>query len=127
MAKALSDDLRSRVLRASSEGLSARQAAARFGVGISSAIRWISRAKIGEMVPRKQGRRQSSVLDVHADFIIGMIDQRQDITLDEMVERFLNEQSLRFGRSTINDWLRAHGWTYKKRPHMHWSKNAPTS
>jgi transposase len=127
MAKALSDDLRSRVLKSSSQGLSARQAAARFGVGISSAIRWISRAKIGEMVPRKQGRRQSSVLDVHADFIIGMIDQRQDITLDEMVERFLSEQSLRFGRSTINDWLRKHGWTYKKRPHMHWSKNAPIS
>ena len=33
MARALSDDLRSRLLKASSEGMSARQAAARFIVG----------------------------------------------------------------------------------------------
>ena len=33
MARALSEDLRSRVLKASDEGMSARQAAARFGVG----------------------------------------------------------------------------------------------
>ncbi|TIR66614.1 MAG: IS630 family transposase, partial [Mesorhizobium sp.] len=45
MGKALSVDLRSRVLKASDEGMSARQAAARFGVGVSSAIRWIARAK----------------------------------------------------------------------------------
>lgn len=55
MARALSNDLRSRVLKASSDGLSARQAAARFGAGISSAIRWIARAKIGELTPRPQG------------------------------------------------------------------------
>jgi transposase len=39
MARALSEDLRSRVLKASSDGISARQAAARFGIGISTAIR----------------------------------------------------------------------------------------
>ncbi|GLS35558.1 hypothetical protein GCM10010869_11460 [Mesorhizobium tianshanense] len=52
MGRALSDDLRSRVLKASDAGMSARQAAARFGVGISSAIRWIARAKIGERTRR---------------------------------------------------------------------------
>lgn len=57
---------RSRVLKASVEGMSARQAAARFGVGVSSAIRWIARAKIGEFAPRLQGRRRASSLDVHA-------------------------------------------------------------
>ena len=39
MAQALSDDLRSRVLKASAAGMSARLAAARFGIGISTAIR----------------------------------------------------------------------------------------
>lgn len=46
MARALGEGLRSRVLKAADE---ARQAAARFGVGVSSAIRWIARAKIGEL------------------------------------------------------------------------------
>ena len=61
MGKALSDALRSRVLKASSEGLSARQAAARFGVGISSAIRWISRAKIGEMIWLQAGEARDYI------------------------------------------------------------------
>lgn len=48
MAQALSDDIQFRVLKASAAGMSARQATARFGVGISTAIRWIARAKEGE-------------------------------------------------------------------------------
>ncbi len=127
MAKALGEDLRSRVLKASDKGASARSAAARFGVGVSSAIRWIARAKIGELRPRPQGRRRGSRLDEHADFIIGMIDERKDITLNEMVERLAVERSMRIGRSTLNDWLRGHGWTFKKSPHMHWSRIVPTS
>ena len=61
MGRALSVDLRSRVLKASNEGMSARQATARFGVGVSSAIRWIGRAKIGELAPRPRGRLWSGV------------------------------------------------------------------
>jgi len=40
MAKALSQDLRDRVVAAIDDGLSRRGAAARFGVSVSSAIRW---------------------------------------------------------------------------------------
>jgi hypothetical protein len=54
MGRALSDDLRTRVLQASSEGLSARQAAAGFRVGISTAIRRIARAGLGETTARVQ-------------------------------------------------------------------------
>ncbi|WP_246811258.1 IS630 family transposase [Mesorhizobium sp. AA22] len=118
MARALGEDLRSRVVKAAGEGASARQAAARFGVGISSAIRWIGRARMGETTPRPQGRRRGSRLDAHADFIIGMIEERKDIiTLNEMVERLLAERSMRIGRSTLSDWLRGHGWTFKKSAH----------
>jgi transposase len=59
-------------LKAADEGASARQAAVRFGVGVSSAIRWIARAKIGELVRRQQGRRRGSRLDEYADFIVVM-------------------------------------------------------
>jgi transposase len=127
MGRALSGDLRSRVLKASDEGMSARQAAARFGVGVSSAIRWIARAKIGELTPRPQGWHRGSRLDAHEAFIIGMIEARKDITLNEMVARLLAEQSVRISRSALSAWLRGHGWTYKKSPRMHWSRTAPTS
>lgn len=127
MGKALSGDLRWRVLKASDEGMSARQAAARFGVGVSSAIRWIARSKIGELSPRPQGRKGGSRLDGHADFIFGMIDEHKDITLNEMVARLEGEQSVRISRSALSAWLRGHGWTYKKSPRTHWSRTAPTS
>ena len=68
--------------KASADGLSARQAAARFGVGVSSAIRWIARAKIGELTPRPQGSRRASGLDAYEPFIVGLIDERKDITLN---------------------------------------------
>ncbi len=54
MARALGDDLQLRVLKAHADGLSARQAGARFGVGVSSAIRWVARAKLGGHTARRR-------------------------------------------------------------------------
>jgi transposase len=120
MARALSDDLRLRVLKASAAGMSARQAAARFGVGISTAIRWIARAKDGEPTSRPQGWRRPSVLDAHEAFVVELIEDRKDVTLDEMVERLSVERQVRISRSALGAWLRGRGWTFKKSPHMHW-------
>lgn len=113
MARALSEDLRSRVLKASSDGISARQAAARFGIGISTAIRWIGRARIGERTARRQGWQRGSSLDPHEAFIVGMIEEQKDITLDEMVSRLDAEADVRIGRSALSVWLRRRGWTFK--------------
>lgn len=77
MARALSDDLRIRVLKASAAGMSARQAASRFGVGVSTAIRWIARAVEGEPTPRPQGWKRPSLLDAHEAFVVEMIDDRK--------------------------------------------------
>jgi transposase len=127
MGRALSDDLRVRVLQASTEGLSARQAAARFGVGISTAIRWIARARTGERTARPQGRRRGSSLDAHAAFIVGLIEERKDITLNEMMARLVAERAVIIGHSALSAWLRAHGWTFKKSPPTHWSRSVPMS
>ncbi len=127
MGRALSGDLRVRVLKASHEGLSARGAAARFGVTASTAIRWIARAKAGEFEARPTGRRRGSSLDPYEDFILSMIEEQKDITLDEMVLRLAKDRSVRIGRSALNNWLRGRGFTYKKGPHTHWSRNGPTS
>ena len=115
MARALSDDLRIRVLKASTEGLSARGAAARFGVGISTAIRWIARARTGERTARPQGRRRGSSLDVHEAFIVALIEERRDITLHEMAARLLAEHAVAIRRSALSAWLRRRGWTFKKK------------
>jgi len=123
MGRALSTDLRSRVLKAASEGLSARKAGIRFGVSAATAIRWVARARDGELEARHPGRRRGSRLDKHEDFIVGMIDARKDITLDEMVVRLAEQCSVQIVRSALSAWLQARGFTYKKRPHMHWSRS----
>ncbi|WP_442855258.1 IS630 family transposase [Bosea sp. PAMC 26642] len=113
----MSDDLRGRVLKASTDGLSARQTAARFGVGISTAIRWIARARIGVTTAQLQGRRRVSRLDAHEAFIVGLIDERKDITLNEMMARLAADRAVAIGHSALSAWLRAHGWTFKKTAH----------
>ncbi|WP_244639150.1 IS630 family transposase [Bosea sp. ANAM02] len=115
MARALSDDLRGRVLQASTDGASARQAAVRFGVGISTAIRWIARARLGETTARIQGRRRTSRLDAHEAFIVGLIEERRDITLNEMMARLSGERSVVIGHSALSAWLCGRGWTFKKK------------
>jgi transposase len=127
MGRVLSNDLRERVLKASSGGLSARQAAIRFGVAASTAIRWIDRARQGERGPRKTGRKRVSRLDAHDMFIVALIEERKDITLDQMVVCLADERDVKIGRSMLNKWLRSRGFTYKKRPHMHWSRKDPGS
>jgi len=44
----------------------------------------------------------------------GLIEERKDIMLNEMVERLVAEQSVRISRSALSAWLRRYGWTFKK-------------
>ena len=74
MPCAFSDDLRSRVLSASRDGMSKRLAAVRLGIGASTAIAWIASARQGQMTPAKQGRRSGSRLDTQVDCIGTMIE-----------------------------------------------------
>ncbi len=128
MARAYGVDLRVRVLEAAAGGTSARLAAARFGVGVSTAILWIRRAReSGERSARKQGKPRGSRLDAHEAFVVAMIEASKDITLNEMVERLDAERGMRIGRSALGAWLQTQGWTFKKSPHMHWSRTGRMS
>lgn len=58
MVRAYSQDLRDRVLKVVAAGLTARQAATRYQVGIATVIVWVRRARCtGETVARRQGPR----------------------------------------------------------------------
>jgi transposase len=89
MAKALSIDLRRRVIAAIEGGLSGRQAAERFGVSASSASRW--REKLhqeGEIAPKPQGGdRKSQRTEAHSELILGAVTEKPDITLAELRDK----------------------------------------
>ena len=82
MTRSYSTDLRVRVIRSVSDGLSRRRAAARFGVGVSTAVSWYRRYReTGEVSARKQGQPSGSKLDVHEAFILALVRERPDISL----------------------------------------------
>jgi len=72
MGRPLSADLRDRVLVVADGGLSQRKAAERFGVSISSAIRWTSlRRRTGDVRPKRQGGNRSARIEAHAPLDLG--------------------------------------------------------
>jgi len=88
MSHSFSIDLRERVLRSVLEGGSTRQAAARYGVGISTAGHWFRRYRDhGETSARKQGQPKGSKLDAYETFILGLVEKTPDIALHEIAEQ----------------------------------------
>jgi transposase len=119
MPKALSFDLRSRVLAAIDAGLSCRQAAARFGVSASSAIRWQEMRRAGgDARPKPQGGdRLSRRTEAHADLIRAALDEVPDITLPEL-KAHLAEKGAQVSVSALWRFCRRHQITRKKRQRM---------
>jgi transposase len=123
MARAYSQDLRARVIDAALAGMAARQAAVRFGVGIATAIVWVRRAReTGERTARLQGQPRRSKLDPHRDFLLGLIEAKDDISLVEMQERLAAERGIRASVGTIWTVLDRCNMTVKKRRLMRSSR-----
>jgi transposase len=126
MARAYSLDLRERVVAAIEEGLSTHQAAARFSIGISTAGAWarLKRSQ-GDVRPGRQGKPKGSVLDAHAAFILGVLEDKPDTTLDELVERLAGERAVRIVRTAVWKFLDRRDMTHKKRRLTPASRNVP--
>ena len=116
MSKALSLDLRVRVLAAVAEGASHRAAAARFGVSAASVSRWRRRAQAqGDPRPRALGGdRRSGHIETHRDLILAALADTPDITIEEL-RRLLAGRGLGFGYGTIQRFLVRHRMTRKKK------------
>lgn len=117
MSKALSIDLRQRVVAAVQSGSSCRAAAARFGVGVSSAIRWVARARTrGDLAPDKRGGNvRSHRIDGHREFILALIAEEPDLTLAEVADRLEATAGYRPLPSIVCRFFQRHGVTRKKR------------
>lgn len=127
MSHGFSTDLRVRVIGAISEGLSTRKAAARFGVGVSTAGTWYRRYRDnGETAARKQGQPPGSKLDAHEAFILGLVDDRPDISLAEIAEQLQETRGVSAVPSTVWEFFHKRGISYKKRRRMRASSNVLT-
>jgi|SRR4051812_38946603 len=115
MPKSYSSDLRKRVIEAVAMGSSRREAAERFDVSVSSAIRWVQRwHESRSAAPRPRGGSVSP-LEERAEHVLAVIADHPDLTLVETVTQ-LGKRRIRTSRSALWRFLDRHGITLKKKP-----------
>ena len=115
MTAPLSQDLRKRLVRAVEDGSSAREAAARFEVSASAAIKLMRRVReTGSTEPARIGGYRKPLLAGHEGLLCELATSRKGITLaevrDELAARGIEAGSL----TTIWSTLRRLGLSHKK-------------
>jgi transposase len=116
MAKPLDKDLRLRVVGAVREGMSRHAAAERFGVSVSSAIRWAKlEEETGSVEPRPMGGDRHSKLLDHRDLLLDLVKAEPDLTLTEIRGR-LAKRRIIVGHATV--------WRFFAKEQISFKKNA---
>ena len=113
--KAYSTDLRSRVVDEVAAGSSRRQAAARFRVSVSSAIRWVAlRKEKGGVEPRPRGGKSRSPLSAHTAWLLALGAAEPDLTLAATVDRLRREREVKTSEGSIRRFYKRHRISFKK-------------
>ncbi len=116
MTRPLSMDLRERLVSAVAGGMSRRDAAVRFGVAASTAIKLADQwRRTGDVRPRPQGGdKRSYRIEAHAEAILALVETTPDITLSEIAAHLDEMHGLRVAPSTVWRLLDRRGMTFKK-------------
>ena len=114
MARPLSNDLRERVSAAGVGGESTRTVAARFGVAVSSVVKWSQRYRsTGSVAPGKMGGHRKPLLEPHREFILERLRQTPHLTLHALQDE-LASRGVRVSHNTVWVFLRREGLRFKK-------------
>jgi len=114
MPKVYSKDLRERVIEAVEAGASRREAAERFDLSPSSAIKWVQRWEATGSVAAKPIGGSVSPLEKHADRLLTLIDEQPDLTLDEVVAA-MRKRRIPGSRTALHRFFERHKITVKKK------------
>jgi len=115
MAKPFSVDLRERVVAAVEQGgLSRREAASRFGVGISTAIAWVRRfRKTGSVAPGQMGgHKPKAIRGEHQIWLVARIREK-DFSLRGLVAE-LAARGLKVDYHSVWNFVHAEKLSFKK-------------
>jgi transposase len=113
MPKPCSLDLRERVVDAVETGASRREAADWFDVSPSSAIKWMQRRQATGSIAAKPGGGSISPLEVHADWLLALISEHSDLTLNEVVAA-MHKRRIAGSRSAVWRFFNRHNISFKK-------------
>jgi transposase len=111
-----SKDLRVRVIQAVEDGETARGAARHFMIGDSTAIRWAKRWRETGSVEARSAKGQSrSPLKQHEEWLLDLVRQEPDLTLEEIQRRLLDERQQKAGIGSVWRFFDRHGISFKKK------------
>jgi putative transposase len=114
MGRPLSTDLRERVVGAIKAGESCRSVAARFGIAVSSAVKWAQRYRSsGSVAPGKMGGHRKRILEPHRAFIVERLNQTSHLTLHGLKAE-LAARGVKVSHDTVWQFLRREGLRFKK-------------
>lgn len=115
MPAPLSLDLRELLVEAVENGSSIRQAARRYSVSPSAAIKLIQRVEAtGSLEPEPSGGRKSLSLEPYSEALATIVETDHDITLVKIQAELERRFNVTAGLSTIHRMLRRLGLRLKK-------------
>ena len=116
MTAPLSQNLRRRIVVAFEGGSSIRQAAARYEVSPSAAVKLMRRLReTGSVRPERIGGHRRPVLEPHQDLLRSLVDAKSGITLAEIQTELRGHGIVVQALSTIHLMLKRMNLTHKKR------------
>jgi transposase len=115
MPKPYSIDLRGRVIEDVETGASRREAAERYGLSPSVVVIWVQRFEETGSVAAKPSGGSTSPLEKHAEFLLSLIADKPDLTLDEIVVA-MRKRRIAGSRSAV--------WRFFARRNISFKKNS---
>jgi transposase len=115
MPKPYSIDLRGRVIEEVETGASRREAAERYGLSPSVVVIWMQRFEETGSVAARPSGGSTSPLEKHAEFLLALIAEQPDMTLDEVVAA-MRKRRIVGSRSAV--------WRFFDRRNISFKKNS---
>lgn len=113
MARPYSQDLRVRVVSAVEGGASRREVAELYGISPSVVVIWMQRWNETGSIEAKPSGGSVSPLDEHAEFLLELIVQQPDMTLEEIVEA-MSRAGIDGSRTAVWRFYERHEISFKK-------------
>jgi len=113
MPKPYSGDLRARVIGDVASGASRREAAEHYGISPSVVVIWAQRFEATGSVAAKPSGGSTSPLEQHAEFLLALVAEQPDLTLDEIVAA-MRKRGIAGSRSAVWRFFARHNISFKK-------------
>jgi transposase len=107
--------MRERVIARVEAGASRREAAEYYEISASAAVKWVKRFHETGSCAAKACGGSTSPLEKHADFLLTLVAEQPDLTLDEIVT-IMRKHKISGKRTSAWRFFQRHKITFKKKP-----------